>query len=233
MSAALGLRRLQQIDTEIDRVQQSLEAIAAALGDGVLLKRVAEGVEQGRHRRDAIEGKLRQAEATVTAQQLKIQQAESNLYGNQSHTPKELQELQEDVGSLKRYLVTLEERELEVMAEMETAESELRTAEGELDVVRATSGREHEHLHAESEALGKEMERLQAERQATFGAVSGEHMAAYEQLRATKRGLAVAEIHDDGCAACGTTLTAAMQQLARAATAIVHCPTCGRILYAP
>jgi predicted nucleic acid-binding Zn-ribbon protein len=54
----------------------------------------------------------------------------------------------------------------------------------------------------------------------------------YENLRQQKRGVAIAEISDNACAACGTTLTAALQQSARSATTLTHCPSCGRILYA-
>jgi len=54
----------------------------------------------------------------------------------------------------------------------------------------------------------------------------------YEALRQQRRGVAVAEIRDNACDACGTTLTAALQQSARHAAELVHCPTCGRILFA-
>jgi hypothetical protein len=232
MSAALGLRRLQRVDSEIDRIQAGLDAIAGALKDGAALSRALAGVEEARQAQEEAQRVLRLAEEAAAAQQAKIKQAEASLYGGSSHSPKELQELQEDVGSLKRYLATLEERELEIMAQVETIENQLKAAEGELHSARTSSGQEHDRLHSEQEALAKEMRRLQDERRATVGAVAREHLLAYEELRPKKHGLAVAEIRDDACAACGTTLTAAMQQTARSASVVVHCPTCGRILYA-
>ena len=45
------------------------------------------------------------------------------------------------------------------------------------------------------------------------------------------KGLDVAQIADGACEACGTALTAALQQSARHASVLTYCPSCGRILY--
>jgi predicted nucleic acid-binding Zn-ribbon protein len=53
---------------------------------------------------------LKHAEAEVGRQKVKIEQSESNLYSGNVKNPKELQDLQNEIAALKRYLITLEDR---------------------------------------------------------------------------------------------------------------------------
>ena len=63
----------------------------------------------------------------------RVGQAEASLYGGHVQNPKELQDLQKDVASLKRHLETLEERELEAMEAAENAEKDFAAAEADLE----------------------------------------------------------------------------------------------------
>ncbi|MFN2235225.1 MAG: C4-type zinc ribbon domain-containing protein [Anaerolineales bacterium] len=47
-----------------------------------------------------------------------------------------------------------------------------------------------------------------------------------------RAGVAVAKVEDRACKACGSTLTASLNQAARSPSQIVFCDSCGRILYA-
>jgi predicted nucleic acid-binding Zn-ribbon protein len=232
MSAALALYRLQQVDSQIDQIQARLRAIQQTLENDVALRAAHEGfaAAEGKHR-DA-ERDLKRSEADVAKQQTKIQQTEASLYGGKVQNPKELQDLQKDVASLKRYLETLEERELEAMIAMETAEKEWLTAKTDLERVQSNSKEQNQGLTQESETLRKNLERLNAERQAVVIGVASQALSVYDQLRKQKRGLAITTIADHACEACGTTLTQSQQQTARSASQLFHCPTCGRILYA-
>jgi predicted nucleic acid-binding Zn-ribbon protein len=165
-------------------------------------------------------------------QQVKIEQAESSLYGGAVRNPKELQDLQNEVASLKRHLVTLEEREIESMQRAEAGEAGLKTVQADIEALKARLGSENGRLFEEQTALLKDVDRLNAERKAVVSDLAGQALEAYESLRQSRRGLAVAEINENTCSACGTTLTAALSQNARSATHISHCPACGRILYA-
>lgn len=46
---------------------------------------------------------LKTAEAEAEAQKIKIEQTEASLYGGSVHNPKELQDLQREVASLKKH----------------------------------------------------------------------------------------------------------------------------------
>ena len=232
MSAALGLYRLQQVDSQIDQIQARLNIIQQTLENDEALRRANEHFSAATGRHKEAERLLKLSEAEVEKQRIKIEQTEASLYGGKVHNPKELQDLQKDVASLKRHRETLEERELEAMIVAETTEKELQTAKADLEHVQSNLKEQHKDLTQESETLRKNLESLNSERQAVVTDIAGQTLSVYNQLRKQKRGLAITTIADNSCEACGTTLTPSQQQTARSTSQLFHCPTCGRILYA-
>ena len=232
MSAALGLYRLQQVDSQIDQIQARLKAIQQTLDNDKSLRAANEQLAAATGANKEAERLLKQSEADVEKQRSKIEQTEASLYGGKVHNPKELQDLQKDGASLKRHLETLEEREFESMIAAETTEKELQAAKTDLEHVQSRLKEQHKDLAQESETLHKYLERLHSERQAVVTDIASQALAVYDQLRKQKRGLAITTIADNSCEACGTTLTASQQQSASSTSQLFYCPTCGRILYA-
>jgi len=231
MSAVFGLFRLQQVDRQIDQTQARLNAIQAVLENDTELRKALDELEAAQKGCQEAQALLRESEAEVKAQQIKIEQAESSLYGGSVHNPKELQDLQNDVASLKRRLSTLEDRQLDAMLAMDTHQSGLEAAQNGLAGLSSRRGDEHDQLLEEQASLNKNHARLQAERQAVTTDLPAASLQMYEEMRGRKRGVAVSEVADNSCSACGTQLSPAIQQSARSSQ-IIFCPTCGRILYA-
>lgn len=230
MSSTLGLFRLQQVDSQIDRARLKLSEIQKILENDVELKQALTKLETSQKENHHALHQMKNAEAEVQAQKIKIEQAESSLYGGSVKNPKELQDLQKDVVSLKKHLVTLEERELEAMLNSETATSEYETAKTELELLQAKRGNEHKKLIEEQTTLKNQLESLAQEREASVTPIDVAMLQNYDDLRKHKRGVAISEIQEGACASCGTDLNASVQQNAR--RQIVHCPSCGRILFA-
>ena len=232
MSAALGLYRLQQVDSQIDHIQARLKVIQQTLENDAELRAATEQLAASENKYKDAERSLKESEAEAEKQSIKIEQTESSLYGGRVHNPKELQDLQKDVASLKRHLSTLEERELEAMLVAETTEKDLQNAKSILERLQSNLGDQHRDLARERISLHKDLERLNSERQAVMSDIAQRTMATYNQLRQQRRGLAVTTLSDGSCAACGTTLTPSQLQNARSTSQLFYCPSCGRILYA-
>jgi len=232
MSASLGIYRLQQVDRQIDRANAQLDTIRITLENDTELRSALERVETTQTQNQRSSHEMKNAEADVNSQKIKIEQAESSLYGGTVKNPKELQDLQKDVASLKKHLVTLEERQFETMLKAEAAEAELKNGRTELEIIQARLGNEHGRLIGEQSTLVKQLERLAEEREAALAPIESRLLQIYEDLRQQKRGVAVAEINDNACASCGTILNASIQQNARSQKQLVNCPSCGRILFA-
>jgi uncharacterized protein len=232
MSAALGLYRLQQVDSQMDHTHARLKAIQQILENDEELRRSTARCTDAENRFKESERLLKQSEQEVEKQRIKIQQTEASLYGGLVHNPKELQDLQKDVASLKKHLDTLEERELEAMEASEKAEQELQDARADLERVKASKGEQFRNLTDESLVLNRDLERFSSERLAVVTDLTPPAITSYEQLRKQRRGIAVTNLSDGACAACGTTLTPSQQQSARSTSQLFYCPSCGRILYA-
>ncbi|HQV93528.1 MAG TPA: C4-type zinc ribbon domain-containing protein [Anaerolineales bacterium] len=232
MSAALGLYRLQQVDSQMDQIHGRLKAIQETLQNDGELRAAMEAFSVSENEFKTAERAFKSTGADVEKQRIKIEQAESSLYGGKVSNPKELQDLQLDVASLKKHLVTLENIELEAMGALENAEQATQTAKSQLERVQADKSIQYNDLTKEGNALQKEIERLDSERKAVISGIPQPSVLTYDSLRKQKRGVAIATVSDSACAACGTTLTASQQQSARSTSQLFTCPTCGRILFA-
>jgi len=232
MSAALGLFRLQQVDSRMDEIRARLDEIRQILeNDEEVRQANAEVDETGSVHQVTLKA-LKLAEAEVRHQKIKIEQSESHLYSGNVKNPKELQDLQNELASLKRYLETLEDRQLEAMLEEEEAEQTYQAALEKLSKIKSRLEKQYKNLAEEQATLNKDMERLASERQAALAPLEAKLLATYDELRKQRKGLAVAEVSEGACAACGTTLTASQHQSARSSAQLFNCPTCGRVLFA-
>ncbi len=225
------LYRLQQIDSKLDQARMRLQEIDAALRDNEALdqaqQRNSSAVAQLEKERKA----LRKAEEIVQEQRLKIEQTESTLYGGKVRNPKELQDMQNETVSLKRYLSVLEDRQLDMMLSVEEAETNASAAAADLDQVQAAVAQQNSSLIAEQRKLIKDSEQLESERAAATATIPKEDLVLYEQLRKQRRGVAVAKVADKACSACGSTLSTALLHAALSPSQLARCETCGRILY--
>lgn len=232
MSASLGLYRLQQVDSQIDRARTKLDTIQKMLENDAELREAINRVTAAQTSHHLAHHELKNASAEAEAQKTKIEHTESSLYSGGVQNPKELQDLQKDAASLKKHLVTLEERELEAMVKTETADNELQNEKTELEKIQARLGNEQKNLIADQSNLMKELEKLAEEREAALNPIESNLLQSYEDLRQQKRGTAVTQAVDNSCTSCGTILSASLQQTARSQKQLAYCSSCGRIIYA-
>jgi len=232
MSAALGLFRLQQVDSHIDHIEAQLVKIRETLKNDSEIRTAMEQVNIAETKHRESERSRQISEEEARDKQIKIQQAESNLYGGSVQNPKELLDLQADIAFLKKHLKLIEDQELEAMLMVESTKAELQSVLDDLKRVQARLDGEKDKLISEEESLSRSLADLQTERKATISQIENGFLKSYETLRIQRRGLAVAEVTENACRACGTTLNAALQQSARHASELVYCPSCARILYA-
>lgn len=231
MSEPFKLYRLQQIDSQIDQVKNRLKNIEIALSADKTVRLAQKLKEQSQDSLKHDQKNLRNAEQDVQAQRVKIEQSESTLYGGKVRNPKELQDLQNEVAALKRYLGVLEDRLLEAMIVVESAEEKLQTDSELLEKALAQFAAQHADLTREKEGLLTDLNRLEGQRAATTSSIPAEDLQIYEQLRNSRNGIAVARIVDRCCSACGTTLNAALLHAARSPNQMSRCDGCNRILY--
>ena len=233
MSRAHSLFRLQEIDLVLDKNNARLDEIEAILKDSTELQRAKATLDQTDIHLKEVRSTLKGAEYAVESQRKKIEETEATLYGGTITNPKELQDLQMEAESLKRYLSTLEDRLLDVMVEMEQAELEQEAAHNVVKNLQQSLEVEHQELRNEQYNLQLENERLRDDREVAVVSVLQEDLELYEKLRQKPGGIVIAILEDDGnCSMCGLSISASRQQLIRSGTKIEQCKQCRRILYA-
>ena len=231
MSRPFQLYRLQQLDSQMDAIQNRLREIDTALHADEAVRRARETATAADDALKQTRKALRAAEDNVRQQRLKIEQDESTLYGGRMRNPKELKDLENEVASLKRYLVTLEDRQLESMLAEEEAAALAGETQAALELANAAFERHSLDLRQEQERLQRDHARLKEEHAAAASAVQADDLALYNQLRVKRKGVAVAKVSDRACTACGSIINAALLNAAYSPNQISLCSACGRILY--
>lgn len=231
MSLPFKLYRLQQLDSQLDQIKARLAEIDTQLADVAELREAEAQLERATALLDESRLRLKKAEQIGKEQSIKIEQTESSLYGGRVQNPKELQDLQNEALALRNFLSVLEDRQLEAMLQVEEAEQIQQAIQARLDELKDEKAKLSSQLSAEKSQLEKEQAQLNEERMTTVTGTPSENLELYDALRKQRRGLAVAQVADNACSACGTTLNASLLHAARSLTQLVRCSSCGRILY--
>jgi predicted nucleic acid-binding Zn-ribbon protein len=231
MSESFKLFRLQQIDSELDKSFLRIKEIDRLLADDQQVRSSQLILDHAKKEQFEAEKRLRLAEQNVKEQRLKIERSQAALYGGKVTNPKELQDLQQESESLKKYLSSIEDQQLEAMLEMDEAEANFSEASEAHAATELQVAEQKDQLSVEKSELLLDIERQQNERNAASANIVPTEMGIYETLRKQKNGIAVARVLEKTCGACGSTLSAAVYSAAQVPSTITRCSTCGRILY--
>lgn len=231
MSEPFKLFRLQQVDSKINSIRSRLSEIEISLNDNSSLRAAQNQAETTSQSLQEARKALQIAERTVQDLQIKIQQSEAILYGGKIKNPKELQDIQSEAASLKKYLNVLEERQLDAMLLVEEAEHSHTKSESNLQSIETDNVVKNSKLIEEQSTLLRDLNHLESERHVAVGSIPSDNLKIYGLLRKQKNGVAVAKVMDKNCLACGSTLTASLLQTAHSPNKLTRCATCGRILY--
>jgi len=231
MNQAFHLYRLQQIDTQIDQANAGLAEINRLLSNDVTIQSAREVAEETDKKLRIEQQKLKQIEFAVKEQQIKINQSESTLYGGKVRNPKELQDLQKEIASLKKHLGVLEDQQLEAMVSVEGCLEDEQKAQVLLSKTQAEFCEKSSGWLGQKDVLSRTLERLNAEKAPLLPTISPECLKTYDNLRKRKSGVAVTSAKNGSCTVCGANIRPMELQAARVAQDLVYCSNCGRILY--
>jgi predicted nucleic acid-binding Zn-ribbon protein len=159
-----------------------------------------------------------------------IRVEEGKLYGGKVKAPKELENLQLEVDSLKRRLSGVEDTALDRMMARDAAAEALTRAQSALEEVEQRTAAEQASLLERKAKLAAVQRALDNRWERAAAPVRAADLALYDRLRKRKGGRAVAELAGENCGACGMRLPRQDRQRARTSDEIVQCPGCARVL---
>jgi predicted nucleic acid-binding Zn-ribbon protein len=151
----------------------------------------------------------------------------------QTRKNEEFSALGHEIAAAEKDIVTIEDRELELMEEVEKLRPVVAEAE------RAFS-EERKRLEAQITELGKKTENIEARvaelaasRPALAEGLDEDLLDQYTRLFKSKNGSAIVELDHEVCTGCHTKVTTQVALGVKAEKLLVHCPNCGRILHLP
>jgi len=226
------LFQLQKIDLRIDVLDKRQKEILAIRNDNSARKLLENKLEEINKSLTTHKKMYSDLDDKVSTKRLKIEQSESSLYGGTIKNPKELQDLQLEIQSLKQTITNLEDAQLQKLDELDLVEKDKNDLLAEIENLDAKLSKVYSAFSVEENEMNSEFVKLENERKAVVSQISTDLIKTYDDLKKSKKGIALASVEDGCCTACGSTLTPAECQSAKSPSRITNCPSCGRILYA-
>jgi predicted nucleic acid-binding Zn-ribbon protein len=233
MDPAGALRELQSRELDLARLTKQLDempekrAILQIRAKIVEIRGLRARTEAVVHSLDA-SVKRHEDEAQAVADKIDVEQAK--LLSGRVKSPKELQAISLELGSLKRRMDQLETEMLAQMQKSETAAGQTARVDAALLASQAKEAELTRQFKERGSELLARIEADSAARCALLEALPGDLRGRYEAALTSKRGIAVGILHEGMCSACRVGLPAGKIDALEHGPDISTCPDCGRIL---
>jgi uncharacterized protein len=141
--------------------------------------------------------------------------------------------LQHEIESAEGEMAKSEDRLLEEMVSSEEYDQRVKACEKTAKEAEAIAARDRQGIEAEKKASEKEISELESERNRIVKLIPESLLDHYQRIARKHHGVALAEVRDEKCSACGMRVRPhVLQEMRRAANdEMFHCETCTRILF--
>lgn len=229
MSIARQFYQLQEVELEIESNERDLKQIASQLGENQTVVSVQTKLALEQKRLEELRKQQHFAEWEIDDITSKLTTAEDELYSGRIRNPRELANLQHEADGLKVKRDQLEDKALEIMAQVELAVASVAAISSELKTVEAVWQSQQQQLSTDMERLKAALSDLMHKRQLLLAKIDPQTVEFYYELKKQK-GQAVAKVEQGICCGCRISLPTAELQRARSGN-LLQCSSCGRILF--
>jgi len=178
-----------------------------------------------------IKHELSKSEVDVEQVVSRIERDEKRLASGQG-TPKELEQLQHELGSLAKRRAELEEIELEVMVRIEALDQRIASLSSERDALHEEVIKLSKEKDVALEEINRAKNSTISERTALASEIENDLLGLYEKIRSSADGIGAARLHAGQCQGCNLTINAADLSKINSLPDddVVRCEECRRIL---
>jgi predicted nucleic acid-binding Zn-ribbon protein len=231
------LLALQDLDLRADRLRAQRqgmperEALEACAGEIVANDRLQ---ASAREKRDGFARTEREVAGEVSGVAASAQDVEGRLYSGEVTVSKELAALQEELRLTRAKQENLEERELQIMEEIEAQDGELERLAGLHTDAEKRSEDLRAAIRAAEEKIDAALEALAGQRAEPISVLAEKLVETYETLRGKPKlaGKAAVSLRDGLCQGCRVSLPRVdlSRILTEAQDALIQCSHCTRLL---
>jgi len=216
-------RKITRVRTELNNIGPERQAMQAkAAGSLVTL-------ETAKHQVKQIESDRKKLELDAEAKKQQIEKY--SLQQFQTKKNEEYRALAHEIDMAKAAIVKLEDEQLELMEQAETALRHAAVAARAAEEARKNSETLLAELATREENLKKELAELESNREELAAMVDEAVLPRYERLRKSKGETAVVGVDHGVCGGCHMKLQRQEIVSCQGDQEIVNCSNCGRILY--
>jgi uncharacterized protein len=221
---------LQDRDRKITQLRAELASLAPQHRQTVAKAEQAKNAaEAARHRAMELETARKKFELDVQAKKEQIDRYSLQQY--QTKKNEEYRALSHEIELARQAIRSIEDRELELMEQIESAQREQAARSSAAGDIQASTARALADLDAREQTLRRELASLESNRAELAGAVPPELISRYEGLRRTKGDKVVVGIDHGVCGGCHMRLPAQILVSCQADLDMVSCSNCGRLLF--
>jgi predicted nucleic acid-binding Zn-ribbon protein len=228
------LIQLQKLDTEISQLNYQLTslpeheqivAIHTRIENGTVEKQVVE------NELEDVNIELRRSEVDVEAVTDRLAKDEYRLNAGMG-TPKELEQIQHEIGTLKKRQSELEDSELEIMLRRDAVQKRLDELTNDEDGLKKLEVELQSRIDLQTKELNSIIASRADDRMKLAPQIDSELVALYEKIRANADGVGAAQLIGNKCDGCHMVITAVELDKIKGLPddEVCRCEECRRIL---
>ena len=230
MGNSTALLKLQQFDTELDKVAERIAVINSDLRDQSRLAS-AENINNAISTRlDSLNRDKKKLERDIEDLSRKMGAANKKIYGGVISNQKEFQAAEDEIRNIEEKTDHKENHLLEIMLECDKYGEGHKTSEKELNHIRSETEEKNLRLQQEKSDLGDLASTNTPIRDKARQACNSPDLSVYDRLRKSKKGIAISLIKSDLCSTCRVKIPYKHIEEVKSSDQFVHCNSCGRIL---
>lgn len=222
--------RLQEIDKRLRELAGEISALPKHIAE-IEKKLVSHErkLEADRAALAANQKERKKCEADIQLQDQKISKLKDQML--QAKTNEQYRAFQNEIDFCQKEIRVSEDRILELMAESEPLDRNVKAAETALKTEKTQVEREKAEARERTAAAEHSAADLKKERAAIASSVSPSVCQRYEKARKARRGIGVAEAVDGRCSVCNMSMRLQFFQDLKRGDQVMTCESCQRILY--
>src|SRR5262249_22065948 len=221
--------RLQELDNRLAELSKEIASLPKHIAE---IERKLEAhqrkLEADRAALTANQKDRKKLEGDIQMQEQKISRLKDQML--QAKTNEQYKAFQHEIGFCETEIRRAEDRILDLMAESEGLEKNVKAAEIALKAEKTQVEAEKQQARERTEADQKAVKELEGTKKSISASMTPGVYKSYERIR-SRRGLAVAEVVDGRCSVCHISVRPQYLQDIKRGEQVLMCESCQRILY--
>jgi predicted nucleic acid-binding Zn-ribbon protein len=222
--------RLQGLDNRVSELTREISSLPKHITEiEKKLESHTRKLEADRAALAANQKDRKQCETDIQQQEQKIGKLRDQMLG--AKTNDQYRAFQHEIEFCEKEIHRAEDRTLELMAESEPLDKNVKAAELSLKQEKAQVEGEKQQAMARTAEDRKALDQIRLERSAIVARISPAVYRQYERIRKNRRNIAIAEAVDGRCSACHMAMRLQFFQDLKHGDQVMYCESCSRMLY--